>query len=324
MNLLCIFDAIVHHARFHINNAAIRRRASATYTGVPALQPTSRLSLPEENDVPVVFTGADLRYLRLYGPSLVKGIAHVSQALRVHIHIMLLEGEDCEPEQGELQSLLPAGRLTFSTEVCEAPPATQHERAQFFQVRRFARLAEFVSLNTFDVMALDIDMVFLKSPEFVVDEWPDHDLLVQVNLGPLRPTPFTCAFVWLRPTDRVQRTLAQASHKMQQHASTGLKLDHIDERCFANEVYNLPSFEIVALPDEFCSTSPENSFVFDGVGDEKKRISSISNLSAKTEITDDEIRTFRQGCCVGQLRPIHFRKAWNSSSFSILWRRILE
>ena len=324
MNLLCIFDAIVHHARFHINNAVIRRRAEVNYTGVPALQPTSQLALPEEIDVPVVFTGADLRYLQLYGPSLIKGIAHVSHRLRVHIHIMLLEGENCEPELRELKSLLPAGRLTFSTEVCEAPPATRHERAQFFQVRRFARLAEFVSLNSFDVMALDIDTVFLKSPEFVVGEWPNHDLLVQVNLGPFRPTPFTCAFVWLRPTDRVRRMLMQASQKMQQHASTGFKLDHIDERCFANEVYSLLNFEIVALPDDFCSTSPESSYVFDGVGDEKNRIGSILSLSAKTEITREEVSRFRQGCCVGQLRPIHFRKAWNSSSFSILWRRILE
>ncbi len=324
MNPLCLFDAIIHHARFLINTAVIKRRANAAHAGVPALQPTSQLTLQKDSDGPVVFTGADLKYLQLYGPSLLQGIARVSRKLRVHIHIMLLEGEECQPELAELQGILPEHRLTFSREICEAPPATRHERAQFFQIRRFARLAEFVSLNTCEVMALDIDMVFLKSPEFVVGEWLDHDLLVQVNLGPFRPTPFTCAFVWLRPTERVRHILNQASEKMQQHASTGRKLDHIDERCFANEVYSLSEFEIVALPDDFCSTSPESSFIFDGVGDEKYRISSILSLSSEVQLACNEVKRFRQDCCVGQLRPIHFRKAWNASSFSILWRRILE
>ena len=324
MNPLCILDAIVHHVRFHINTSILRRRAISSSVRVPALDPESQLSLPTSSNEPVVFTGADLKYLQLYGPSLIEGIARVTSRLRVHIHIMLLAGEDCDAETRALRALLPEDRLTFSLETCETPPDNWHLNSQFYQVRRFARLAEFVSLNKVDVLALDIDTVLLRSPEFVQDEWPNHDLLLQVNLGPLRPTPFSCACVWLRPTERVRRILRQASDKMQQHARTGFFVDHLDERCFANEVYQIPDMEIAALPDDFCSTAPETAYIFEGVGDEKSRISTIANASVADAPSCRAINSFRQACCVGHLRQIHFRKAWNRSSFSILWRRILE
>lgn len=324
MNPLCILDAVVHHARFRINTFVFKRRSFTASRNAPAPLSDFHTTLPDDTEDPVVFTGADRNYLKLYGSSFVESIARVSDRLRVHLHVMLLEGENCQEQLRELLELIPSGRMTFSIEVCAAPSSNWNLRAQFFQVRRFLRLSQMVSLRNFDVLALDVDTVILKSPEFLSDEWLEHDLLLQANLGPLRPTPFTCACSWLRPSARVRKILDRAAKQMQRHDSTGLYVDHIDERCFANEVYEQPGMKIVALPDNFCSSNADDSFIFDGAGDEKTRIRSVFSSHISKPLTGREVDVFRKQCMVGELRRIHFGKAWNRASLSILWRRMIE
>ncbi len=324
MNPLCILDAAVHHVRFHINTYKFKRPNNAASRAAANPLPNFDTTLPSDTSDPVVFAGGDLRYLELYGPAFIESIARVSDRLRVHVHIMLLEGEDCSTQQSKLLELLPSERLSFSVEVCETPPQNWHLKAQFFQVRRFLRLSQLVSLRKFDVLSADIDTVFLKSPEFLSNEWPEHDLLLQMNLGPLRPTPFSCACSWLRPSVRVREILSNAEEQMQKHASTGFYVDHIDERCFADEIHKNEEMDVVALPDNFCSSNSDDAYIFDGVGHEKNRIHSVFNAHVSRPETRCNVERFRTQCMVGKLRQIHFKKAWNKDSFSIIWRRILE
>ncbi len=322
MSVFSPFNGVIHWARFGISSTVLAMRSDSTVENSKNNIPPPHGELPEHDGSPIVFTAADPTYFNEHGPGLVESLTRVCSDVRLHIHIM----QDTEKEHGNtlerIKELACSTKLTVSFEYCDPGSNWMHRRAQFFQIRRFLRLAELIETTNATILAVDIDVVFSRSPTIAISEWPQHDLMLQVNLGPLRPTPLTCACMIIRPTPATQSIFRAAVTEMLRHHRHGTYVDHLDERCLAHAIKGHGNMKLVALPDNFCTSKYDGETIFDGAGNAKPRLAERLDLIRRIAPRTSNAGEFRERCMTGSLSEIRHRKSWSKAALMNLLNEI--
>ncbi len=314
MSIFSPFNGVRHWARFGISSALLAVRTGKPQSGSVDQLPPLYGELPEDHGSPIVFTSADPIYLRKHGPGLTESLARVSNDLRLHIHVMQQQEGECEDAVGQLKSLMPPSRLTISFETCTPQKPHPSRQAQFYQVRRMQRLTGLLETVKTKLLAVDIDVMFSRSPQTALAEWPNHDLTLQVNLGPLRPTPLTCACMIINPSPLSRRVFNAATDEMLLHLNSSIFVDHLDERCLSRAIVKHGDAELVALPDNFCTSKYSGETIFDGEGRNKARLAERLRQAPQSVSREVEPADLRANCMIGRLKDIRRRKSWSKAA----------
>lgn len=314
MSIFSPLNGVRHWTRFGLSSALLAARSGVPQDEVEAHLPPVRGQLPEQNGAPIVFTAADPIYLHKHAEGLTESLARVSDDLRLHIHIMQRQDDECDNAVRHLKRLMDASRLTVSCETCTPRKSHPSRQAQFYQVRRMQRLTGLLETVNSKLLAIDIDVMFSRSPATALKEWPDHDLTLQVNLGPLRPTPLTCACMIIQPSALTQRVFRAATDEMLLHLNSSIFVDHLDERCLSRAIIKNGDIELVALPDNFCTSKYAGETIFDGEGRNKARLAERVRQDPAPASHGVRPADLRENCMIGRLKDIRRRKSWSKAA----------
>ncbi len=322
MSIFSPFNGVRHWTRFGLSSALLTARSGVPQGGFEEQLPPVLGELPEQNGSPIVFTAADPVYLHKHGAGLTESLARVSGDLRLHIHIMQHRDGECDDTVRHLKRLIDASRLTVSFEICTPKRSHPSRQAQFYQVRRMQRLSGLLETVNSKLLAIDIDVMFSRSPETALEEWPHHDLTLQVNLGPLRPTPLTCACMIVRPSPLTRRVFKAATDEMLLHLNSSIFVDHLDERCLSRAIVKHGDTELVALPDNFCTSKYSGETIFDGEGRNKPRLAERLRQDQFPALHGVRPGDLRENCMIGRLKDIRRRKSWSKAAMINLLMQI--
>ena len=322
MSIFSPFNGVIHWTRFGFSSAVLAARPGGFANDASKSFAPVRGERPESDGLPIVFTSADPVYLRKHGPGFVESLARVGEGVRLHLHVMQVHQNECADTLASLRQLAGNMELTVSFELCDPGSSWTYRRAQFFQIRRFLRLTELIESVKAKILAVDIDVMFSKSPQPAIADWPQFDLTLQVNLGPLRPTPITCACMIIRPSKTTRKIFRAAVTEMLLHSRKGTFVDHLDERCLARAILRHGNPELIALPDNFCTSKYTGETIFDGEGRNKMRLAERLQQRKPSRLSTSEETGFRENCMTGSLREIRRRKSWSKAALLNLFNEI--
>jgi hypothetical protein len=168
---------------------------------------------------------------------------------------------------------LGTSRFSMSHERCDLSGMTRRRQIMYFEAVRFARLLEIAERANVPLLAMDIDVLFLKKVGDLEALCAGADVAIT-----LRPREFTpakkvrAAVVYFAATDRARAFLRKAVTRMLIGLFHGPEDEYPDQRALSRTIDGFKDFTLKGLPESALSSESEDAIVFSGRGEVKDKI----------------------------------------------------
>jgi hypothetical protein len=248
----------------------LRRNGTAElFDRLPRMEGT----LPDGRSDIVVFCGADKGYVNRFAFPFAVSLAAASPSAAFHLHMFGAPDEETGELLRRIGETLGASRFSTSYELCDLSRHTRRRRIMYFEVVRFARLLEIAERVSLPVLAMDIDVLFLKKVGDLQDLCAGADVAITLRPREYNPAKkVRAAVVYFAATDRARAFLRSAVSRMLIALFHGPDDEYPDQRSLARTIDIVKDVRLKGLPPSALSSESEDAIVFSGRGEVKERI----------------------------------------------------
>ena len=247
----------------------LRGDPSALHERLPGMEG----ALPSGQADIVVFCGADKGYANRFALPFAVSLAAASPSAAFHLHLF---GEPDTEMQGlarRLGETLGASRFSMSHERCDVAGMTRRRRIMYFETVRFARLLEIAERIDVPLLAMDIDVLFLKTVGDLQALCAGSDLAITLRPREFNPAKkVRAAVVHFAATESARAFLRKAVARMLIGLFHGPEDEYPDQRALARTIDGFTGFKLKGLPESALSSESEDAIVFSGRGEVKEKI----------------------------------------------------
>jgi hypothetical protein len=174
---------------------------------------------------------------------------------------------------GKLRETLGSGRFSMSFERCDLAGMTRRRQIMYFEVVRFARLLEIAGRADVPLLAMDIDVLFLKTVADLEALCADADVAITFRPREYNPAKkVRAALVYFAATEKARAFLRRAVTRMLIGLFHGPEDEYPDQRSLARTIARTKDMRLKGLPPTALSSESEDAIVFSGRGEVKEKI----------------------------------------------------
>jgi hypothetical protein len=230
-------------------------------------------ALPPANSDIVIFCGADKGYVRRFALPFAVSLAAASPSAAFHLHMFGEPDEEARALAGRIGEMLGASRFSLSHELSDLSGMTRRRQIMYFEVVRFARLLEIAERVKVPLLAMDIDVLFLKKVGDLQALCAGADVAITLRPREYNPAKkVRAAVVYFAATEKARTFLRQAVRRMLIGLFDGPEDEYPDQRSLARTIDGAKDIRLTGLPESALSSESEDAIVFSGRGEVKEKI----------------------------------------------------
>jgi hypothetical protein len=230
-------------------------------------------AMPSEHSDIIVFCGADNGYVKRFALPFAVSLAAASPSAAFHLHMFGEPDEDARGLAGRIGAMLGASRFSISHESCDLSGETRRRQIMYFEVVRFARLLEIAERVHVPLLAMDIDVLFLKKVNDLQALCAGADVAITLRPREYNPAKkVRAAVVYFAATEKARTFLRRAVTRMLIGLFDGPEDEYPDQRSLARTIDGAKDIRLTGLPESALSSESEDAIVFSGRGEVKEKI----------------------------------------------------
>ena len=230
-------------------------------------------ALPSERSDLVVFCGADKGYVKRFVLPFAVSLAAASRSAAFHLHMFGEPDEEARALAGRIGEILGATRFSMSHELCDLSGKTRRRQIMYFEVVRFARLLEIAERVKVPLLAMDIDVLFLKKVSDLQELCAGADIAITLRPREYNPAKkVRAAVVYFAATEKARAFLRRAVTRMLIGLFHGPEDEYPDQRSLARTIDRAKDIRLTGLPESALSSESEDAIIFSGRGEVKEKI----------------------------------------------------
>lgn len=246
-----------------------RGEPAELFAALPKMEGT----LPTARSDTVVFCGADKGYVKRFALPFAVSLWAASSSAAFHLHIFGDPDDEVRALAERIREMLGPFRFTMSHERCDLSQMTRRRQIMYFEVVRFARLLEIAERVNVPLLAMDIDVLFLKKVDDLLDLCAGGDVAITFRPREYNPAKkVRAAVVYFAATEGARAFLRRAVTRMLIGLFHGPEDEYPDQRALTRTIEGAKDIHLKGLPPRALSSESEDAIVFSGRGEVKEKI----------------------------------------------------
>jgi hypothetical protein len=242
-------------------------------TALFARLPPMEGAMPSARSDIVVFCGADKGYVKRFALPFAVSLAAASGSAAFHLHMFGEPDAEMRALAGRIGETLGDARFSMSHERCDLAGMTRRRQIMYFEAVRFARLLEIAGHADVPLLAMDIDVLFLKKVGDLEALCADADVAITLRPREYNPAKkVRAAVVYFAASGKARAFLRKAVARMLIGLFLGPEDEYPDQRALARTIDRCKDFRLKGLPESALSSESEDAIVFSGRGEVKEKI----------------------------------------------------
>jgi hypothetical protein len=242
-------------------------------TALFAKLPPMEGALPSAASGIVVFCGADKGYVGRFALPFAISLAAASPSAAFHLHMFGAPDDETSALARRIGETLGTSRFSISHERCDLSGMTRRRQIMYFEAVRFARLLEIAERVDTALLAMDIDVLFLKKVSDLQALCAGADVAITLRPREFNPAKkVRAAVVHFAATERARSFLRKAVTRMLIGLFQGPEDEYPDQRALSRTIESFKDFTLTGLPESALSSESEDAIVFSGRGEVKEKI----------------------------------------------------